>query len=60
MRFIIGILVGAALTVAGAYIHDSPLPDGSNERLVNWTAASDFSSQALERAREEWNRLTSK
>lgn len=60
MRFIFGILVGAVLIVAGAYVRDSGLPDNSSQRLVNWSVASDLSGWAIDRAREEWNRLTAK
>jgi hypothetical protein len=60
MRFIFGILVGAAFTVTGAYIHDSELPGGSNERLVNWDAAGLVSRQAMDFAREKIAQLTTK
>ena len=60
MRVLLGMIVGAVLTVAGAYIHDSELPGGSNKRLVNWDAAGDLSVWAMDRAREEWTRLVQK
>ena len=60
MRFILGILVGAVLTVAGAYMHDGELAPGSNERLVNWDAAGSLSRWAVDRGREQWDRLVAK
>ena len=60
MRVLLGMIVGAVMTVAGAYVHDSELPGGSNKRLVNWDAAGDLASWAADRTREQWTRLTSK
>lgn len=60
MRFIFGILVGAVLTIAGAYLHDSDLAPGSNDRLVNWDAAGSLSRWAIDRTREQWDRLVAK
>ena len=60
MRVLLEIIVGIVLTIGGAYIHDSNLPGGSNQRLVNWNAAADLSGWAIDRAREEWTKLTSK
>jgi hypothetical protein len=57
MRVLFGMIIGAVLTVAGAYLHDSDLPGGSNQRLVNWDAAGDLSAWAVDRAREQWTRL---
>jgi len=44
MRLLIGILVGAGLTIGGAYIHDSRLngPLQSQKRLVNWNVAGEL------------------
>lgn len=60
MRFIIGILVGAVLTVTGAYLHDAELAPGSNQRLVNWDAAGSLSRWAIDSAREQWDHLLAK
>jgi hypothetical protein len=60
MRFLLGMIVGAMLTVTGAYLHDYDLPGGSNQRLVNWDAAGDLSAWAYDRAREQWTRLVQK
>ncbi len=60
MRLILGVIVGIGLTVGGAYMHDSPLPAASNQRLVNWDVAGQLSGWAVDRVREEWHRLTAK
>jgi hypothetical protein len=60
MRLIIGIIVGAILTVGGAYSYDKQLPAGSNQRLVNWDAAQGLTHWGIERARQEWDKLTAK
>ena len=60
MRVLIGMIVGAVITVAGANIHDSELPGGSNKRLVNWDAAQELSNWAMQRAQDEWTKLVQK
>ncbi len=37
--FIVGVIVGAALVIGGAYYHDSKLPSGAAgapQQFVNW------------------------
>lgn len=60
MRLIFGFIVGVVLTIAGAYFYDSRLPPGSNQRLVNWDAAMDLSRWGMDRARQEWDKFTTK
>ena len=60
MRLIFGLVLGVVLTIAGAYMYDSRLPATSNQRLVNWDAATDLSRWGMERARQEWDKLTAK
>ena len=60
MRLIFGFIVGVVLTIAGAYGYDSRLPPSSNQRLVNWDAATELSRWGMERARQEWDKLTAK
>jgi hypothetical protein len=47
MRFILGLIVGAVLTVGGAYIHDSMDP-GAAKPLVNWTNANELQKATFE------------
>jgi hypothetical protein len=60
MRLIFGFIVGVVLTIAGAYAYDSRLPAASKERLVNWDAATDLSRWGMDRARQEWDKITAK
>ena len=60
MRLLFGVIVGIVLTVAGAYFHDNQLPQNSGQRLVNWDAAQDLTRSGMERARQEWGKLTAK
>ena len=60
MRVILAFLVGIAVTVGGAYIHDASLPEASKQRLVNWDTTLDLARWSMARAREEFDKLTSK
>jgi hypothetical protein len=60
MRMILSFIVGVAVTIGGAYVHDSSLPDKSPQRLVNWDAARDLGYRGMERARDEFGKLTAK
>jgi hypothetical protein len=71
MRLLLGIVLGALLTVAGAYLYDSSHAPNANagavattgsaaatERpLVNWDVVNEKWDYLTERARAEWNRL---
>ena len=63
MRLLFGIILGAALTVAGAFIYDThnsaAAANGtaSVERsLVNWDVVSGKWHELTARARDEWRR----
>ena len=71
MRTFFGMILGAALTVGGAYIYDSyqpPLATPDNvaaKPMVNWDvvslkakAAGDELSSMTARLRDEWNKRT--
>jgi len=60
MRTLFGFIIGIVVTVSGAYLHDTGLPAGSSQRLVNWDTAADLSRSGVERAREEWDKLTAR
>jgi hypothetical protein len=47
MRFILGLIVGAVLTVAGAFLHDTMDP-GAAKPLVNWTNATELQKATFE------------
>jgi hypothetical protein len=64
MRLLFGIILGACLTVGGAYIYDShnalnatTASATAHQPLVNWDTVSVKWQQWSERARTEWTRL---
>jgi hypothetical protein len=56
MRFVIGLIVGAALTVGGAYIHDN-MESGAAKPLVNWTNAAELEKVAYDYVKAQVDRL---
>lgn len=58
MRFLLGMIVGAAVTVGVAYVHDSGLPEPSAQRFVNWPAVDDGWRQLSTRVRAGWENLS--
>jgi hypothetical protein len=64
MRLLLGIILGATLTVGGAYLYDShnalnatEAPAGVQRPMVNWDVVNTTWDHLAERARAEWNRL---
>ncbi len=64
MRVLLGIILGAFLTVGAAYLYDSHnaldavnAPASAQRPLVNWDIVSVKWEHLTERARSEWNRL---
>jgi len=65
MRFISGIVIGVALTIGTAYIHDMLYAPASADRavsrpMVNWDTVGAAAHQAVERAREQWDRISAR
>lgn len=65
MRVLIGIILGAILTIGGAYLYDSrhamaATTASANARpMVNWDVVGTKWGHLTARARAEWNRLAS-
>ncbi len=64
MRLLLGIILGGALTVGGAYLYDSHhaltagnAPADVQRPLVNWEVVGTKWRHLNERARAEWSRL---
>ncbi len=64
MRLLLGIILGALLTVAGAYLYDSShalnaatATQTAQRPLVNWDVVNTKWDHLTDRARVEWNRL---
>jgi hypothetical protein len=55
MRLILGMIIGAGLTIGGAYIHDSKLngPFEAQQRLVNWDVAGNVARNAYDSVRSQ-------
>ena len=69
MRLLFGMVLGAALTIGLAYIHDSmyaplppsPPPAASEPRpMVNWDVVSILAHRLSIAARTQWERLTAR
>jgi hypothetical protein len=66
MRVLLGMIIGAAVTIGGAYMHDSLYASVSSEPpavtgerpMVNWDVAGAFARRASAAAREQWNKLS--
>jgi hypothetical protein len=56
MRYIIGFVVGVALTIGGAAAYDYMGP-GVNSPLVNWTTANDLQRTTVDYVRGQFDRL---
>lgn len=66
MRLLLGIILGAVLTVGGAYLYDShnamaaaQAQAGVQRPMVNWDVVGHKWDRLTEIARSEWNRLRS-
>ena len=67
MRLLLGIILGAVLTVGGAYLYDNyhaaramNAPASAQQRpLVNWDVVALKWAHLTKRARAEWHRIAS-
>ncbi|MDO9413051.1 MAG: hypothetical protein Q7T81_10810 [Pseudolabrys sp.] len=62
MRLLFGIIIGALLTIGGAYIYDSGSSanadaSASTRPMVNWDVVGVKWQHLTERARTEWTRV---
>jgi hypothetical protein len=65
MRVLFGIILGAVLTVGGAYLYDTHnaqnaanAPASVERPMVNWDIVNTKWQHLTEKARSEWNRVT--
>lgn len=58
MRLLFGIVLGAALTVTAAYIHDSMQTGTPARTLVNWDVASKVANDTTRSMREQVDKLS--
>jgi len=60
MRSIISFLLGIAVTVGAAWVHDTAVAKPTDKPIVNWDQLNGVTHDAIEAARSQWNKLTSK
>ena len=62
MRLILGMILGAALTVGGAYVSDtatkSTAPGAEAQRMVNWEVVGRNYDSVVAIIKQGWARLT--
>jgi hypothetical protein len=58
MRFISGVIIGVALTIGGAYVHDITATE--SKPFVNWDSVGTSTRAAALVVREKWDQLTAK
>ncbi|HEX2447060.1 MAG TPA: hypothetical protein VHK26_02600 [Methyloceanibacter sp.] len=58
MRFIFGMIVGALLTVGGAYIADSRADPLQGGRMVNWTVVGEKVDALTADLQRLWDEFT--
>jgi len=58
MRLILGIIVGIALTVGGAYVTDTMSPPDAGTKMVNWDVVAKNLNTVTSLAREGWKKIT--
>jgi hypothetical protein len=57
MRLILGIIIGAALTVGGAYVADKTAAAGATP-MVNWDVVGKNVNTLTGLARDGWKKIT--
>ena len=58
MRFLLGVIVGALLTVGVAYVADSRVDPLQGGRMVNWTVVGEKVKTLTADLREMWGEFT--
>src|SRR5262249_46869847 len=57
MRLIVGIIIGCALTVGGAYVADTMAAAGARPVMVNWEAVAKNMDSVTTLARAGWKKI---
>ena len=60
MRTIVAFLLGIAVTIGAAYLHDTATASPTAKPLVNWDQLGGVTRDAVDAARNQWNKLTSR
>jgi hypothetical protein len=57
MRLILGIIIGCALTVGGAYVVDNMSSAAPGSKMVNWDVVAKNVDTVTTLAREGWKKI---
>jgi len=61
MRSIFAFLLGIAVTIGAAYVRDTAVAGSATAKpLVNWDEFGGVTRDAMDAARNQWNKLTQK
>ena len=59
MRLILGMILGAALTIGGAYVYDTASKPGPDARpMVNWDVVAKNTDSVIVMIKQGWAKLT--
>jgi len=58
MRFLLGLIFGALMTVAAAYVHDTAIRSPEQPAIVNWTALDSTLKVVRDDVASGWERLS--
>jgi hypothetical protein len=57
MRLLLGIILGCALTIGGAYVADSVGSDANARPMVNWDVVAKAVDNVTGMARDGWKKI---
>ncbi len=60
MRTLVAFLLGIAVTIGAAYVHDTASADPAVKPLVNWDQLGVATRGAVDAARHQWDKLTAR
>ena len=58
MRLIFGMILGAALTIGGAYVSDTASKSSTDKPMVNWDVVGKNVDTLSTMIKQGWNKLT--
>ena len=58
MRFLLGLIFGALMTVGAAYVHDTAIRGPEQPAIVNWTALDSTLKVVRDDVASGWERLS--
>jgi hypothetical protein len=58
MRLILGMILGAALTIGGAYVYDTSSKGPDARPMVNWDVVAKNTDSVVIMIKQSWAKLT--